>query len=319
FPGSFQVGSYIFAGPLTIQGALDMNSNRITNLAAPVDDNDAATKAYVDAAGGALAPPTGLVKKINGLAYKGEFLPTPDNDGSYIVLPAGSTGTLYRYNTAGGIVWSVVRTDIGANVDSWTGVFWLDTDDSAIWVWAYDYTTAPDTYYLAKIALADGTVTNIGTCQPGDSRFGNSRTSYYSERASMGFGDLTIRDGDYKIVLNTTDGSIVSAVAQVTQNGAAISPGSNYETADGAIYISSFATGNAANDPYAIITRGGSTRLIMLDASSPRITSSWTTPWDGYVAMSSSSSGNVYGPRFYSRTDFDDWLKRLADNLGLPE
>ncbi len=53
FPGSFQVGSYIFAGPLTLQGTLDLSNNKITNLAAPVGDNDAVTKAYVDAGAGA--------------------------------------------------------------------------------------------------------------------------------------------------------------------------------------------------------------------------------------------------------------------------
>ena len=32
----------------TMTGSLDMGSNKITNLSAPVDDTDAATKKYVD-------------------------------------------------------------------------------------------------------------------------------------------------------------------------------------------------------------------------------------------------------------------------------
>jgi hypothetical protein len=41
-----------YTGNVSINGVLDMQSNKITNLLTPVNGTDAATKAYVDAAGG---------------------------------------------------------------------------------------------------------------------------------------------------------------------------------------------------------------------------------------------------------------------------
>lgn len=51
-PGSFQVGNYIFPGLISFQSSINMSGNRITNVAMPTADSDAATKAYVDASGG---------------------------------------------------------------------------------------------------------------------------------------------------------------------------------------------------------------------------------------------------------------------------
>lgn len=247
-------------------------------------------------------PPTKLVKSLNNPGG----LPTPDNDGSYITI----TYTQFaKYNTAGNPIWSVAPTDINTNCDRFTGCAWLDTSDSAIWVWAYDSGTTPDTYYLAKIALSDGAITNIGTCQPGDGYFEYYFERYYNERASMGSGNLTIRDGDYKIVLSTTDGSIVSAATQVTQNGIAIDSYANYETADGSIYW----VGTADTGPTVKLKRGGLTKQIRLpdecywNGGYPRL-------WGGYVAIK-----NNYSPTFFNRTDFDNWLAELADFYGLPE
>jgi len=43
-------GDFIVTSNLTVKGAVDVSSNRITNVATPANDTDAATKAYVDAA-----------------------------------------------------------------------------------------------------------------------------------------------------------------------------------------------------------------------------------------------------------------------------
>lgn len=267
-----------------------------------------------------LAPPIALIKEINEQTQSGKALPTPDNDGSYILLP-NNTGSLQRYNAAGAQVWTVARTDIHAAIDYWTGVFWLDTTDSAIWVWCYNLGTTPDTYYLAKIALTDGAVTNVGTCQPGDGKFGNALNYYYFERAAMGSGNLVIRDGDQKITLDTSDGSIAVAAAQVTQNGRALDSTFNYETADSAIYTKVFPYWTlSTNVMIGYLQRGGLFKLIMLPLNSPCGSVSTTYPilWGGYIAIVTLSGGLVYNARFFNRTDFDAWLVKIADYYGLP-
>ena len=42
-------GNLTITGTLTVGGIIDMNNNKITNVATPVADTDAANKAYVDA------------------------------------------------------------------------------------------------------------------------------------------------------------------------------------------------------------------------------------------------------------------------------
>lgn len=265
-----------------------------------------------------LDPPAPLVKEINDQTLYGRSLPTPDNDGSYIELPLDYNDPLKKYGVDGTLSWSVAITDINANADHWTGVFWLDTADSAIWVWPYDIDTTPDTYYLAKVALSDGTVTNVGTCQPGDGLFGAQFSTFYAERASMGSGDLTIRDGDQKIVLSTTDGSIVTAASQVTQNGRAISAAVGYETADATIYVATIAS-SGNNFVIMKLQRGGHYRQVSLPATAPGgVTNCYPILWNDYVAIANMGTNQVYNARFFNRDEFDDWLKRIADYYGFP-
>lgn len=263
-----------------------------------------------------LQPPTLLVKKINGIFSYGRDFPHPDDDGKYIRLPADTTGNLELLNADNTQEWAVAVTDINADCDHWTGVFWLDTANSKIWVWAYDTGTEPDLYYLATVALADGTVVNVGTCEPGDGLFSNTYQYYYS---SMGTGVLTIRDGDYKIILDTSDGSIDTAAAQVTQNGGAISPYMSYETEDGAIYVGVFSFVTASNICITTIMRGGVYRNVHIPLGSPLgINNAYAKLWGDYVAMANIATYACYNARFFSRSDFDDWLVRIADFYGLP-
>lgn len=269
-----------------------------------------------------LAPPQPLVKQINCQNYYGRAVPTPDNDGSYIQLPASidSASTLERFNAADAQVWAVAGTDIDASCNYWTGCFWLDTTDSAIWVWCYAVGTTPDTYYLAKVALSDGAITNIGSCQPGDGLFAYSFNQYYVYRASMGSGDLTIRDGDYRISLSTSTGAITVAAAQVSQNGVAIHSSSGYETADGDIFVSDFATTSSSSSLISgSIARGGMRRMVALPTQSPGGNAApYVFLWDGYVASATTGSGVVRNARFFNRGEFDQWLTKIADYYGLP-
>ena len=250
------------------------------------------------------AMPTALVKKCNG-----PMLPTPTEDGTSIKFDAYN---VYRYAMDGTSVWHIYKTDIDATCDYFTGAFWLDAVDSALWIWAYDTGASPNTYYLAKIALSTGVVTNVGTCQPGDGLFSLTTAYYYCERVSMGSGNLTIRDGDYKIVLSTIDGSIVTAATQVTQNSIAISGYTNYETDDGSIYVTYTISGT---EPSVKIMRGGSWKKITLPNEFKTFNYYFPYLWNGYVALIYDTSSM---PIFFSRVDFDAWLVDLCDYYGLP-
>ena len=270
------------------------------------------------------ANPTPLVKEINADASLGRYLPTPTNDGSYIRLPTDETGNLELYNAANAQVWVKAHTDIHADAEYWTGVFWIDTTDEKIWVWVYDEGTEPDTYYLATVALSDGTVASIGSCEPGNGLYGKIFTSYYAERAAMGSGNLVIRDGDNQITLDTSDGSIAVATAQITQNGAAINASADYETEDGLIYVT--AGPQVVVDPaasgqysYMYLQRGGSYRNVYIPMNSPGGAGVYPILWGGYVAICSSAAGKVYNARFFERAAFDAWLKNLCDYYGFPE
>jgi len=270
------------------------------------------------------ANPTPLVKEINADASLGRYLPTPTNDGSYIRLPTDETGNLELYNAANAQVWVKAHTDIHADAEYWTGVFWIDTTDEKIWVWVYDEGTEPDTYYLATVALSDGTVASIGSCEPGNGLYGKIFTSYYAERAAMGSGNLVIRDGDNQITLDTSDGSIAVATAQITQNGAAISGAADYETEDGLIYVitgpvlSVFPISSGQNS-YMQLQRGGSIRYVYIPMNSPGGVGGYPILWGGYVAICSASTDQAYNARFFERAAFDTWLKNLCDYYGLPE
>jgi len=67
-----------FLGDLSINGILDMNSNRITNISMPVANSDVATKGYVDAAIG------------GGVCY---------TNYGYSTCHPGFTAVLIRYST----------------------------------------------------------------------------------------------------------------------------------------------------------------------------------------------------------------------------
>jgi len=263
-----------------------------------------------------LKPPDALQKDSNAANNYGKDLPSPDADGTTLQFPTNSTSTLNKMTVNNVADWTVTLANVNANCDTWSGAFWLDTTDSAIWVWPFDTTTSPDTYYLASVALATGVVTNVGTCQPGDGYFSAAFQNYYVERAAMGSGDLTIRDGEYKIIIDTSDGSISTAAAQVTQNGRTMPTDLGYETADGLIYISgSYPVSNTIE-----IHRGGATRLCSIPDGSPYgVTAPYFVLWNGYVALANTSTNAVYNGRYFSRVKFDAWLVKIADYYGLPD
>jgi len=124
---------------LDVNGAINVNSNKITNVADPENNNDAANKAYVDATGGGIESETdpiytgsqaanitaGDITNLGNLSG----VNTGDQDGSetkvtagtnVTVTGSGTTGSPYVINATGGSTFA-----IGDNYQGGI-IFWLD-------------------------------------------------------------------------------------------------------------------------------------------------------------------------------------------------
>jgi hypothetical protein len=261
------------------------------------------------------ARPQPLAKKINASSY-GLYLPSLADNGTYVSMPSVASGSIALKNTAGATVWTVAPSAINAACGNYTGMCWLDVVDQALWVWAIADSTTPDTYYLARINMATGAVTNVGTCQPGDGLF-QGLTSCHTERAAMGAGNFTIWDGDYTIVISSTTGAIVTAATQITQSGQSVDPWSMYHTADDSIVVTYLSPATATSKGSITLQRGGTYGTVFLNPGYE--IGAAPIPWAGYVALGGFfKAAPVYGPRFFTRTEFDLWLRAIADYLGLP-
>lgn len=257
--------------------------------------------------------PTPLAKTIAALPLQNQ-LPSAAGDGSYIVLPPTTSGDISLYDKEGVVVWTKAITDVNAGCDLWSAIH-LDPTNNRLYVWAYDTGTEPDTYYLAYMALADGAVTNLGTCQPGD---GLLQQCTYVSRDTPGAGDFYFRDGDYGITISSADGSIVTAAAKITQNSCVVQQSTGYQTADGSILVASVTAAVTSTGGLITLQRGGAYGRASLPvehgiAFMPLL-------WGDYVACAGfGSTSTMYAPQYFSRVDFDAWLVSIAtDVLGLP-
>lgn len=266
--------------------------------------------------GSYIEPPAHLAKNVNSALDTA--MPTPENDGGFIAAPISGTQKYTKYNAAGAILWEVGHLDINAACNTFTGCRWLDTVDGALWVWAYDTATAPDTYYLGKIDLSTGAVTQIGACQPGDGKFSGSMTTYHSTRSSMGSGNFTVRDGEQEIVISSVDGSIISGPTVITQNGNSLGSSCSYQTADGTTYLYAGPVQDANGVVLIGLWRGGFGQKYNIPENSPAMTTVSTFfLWGDCVVLL--GSGVRKNGTFYERSVLDSWLKEIADYYGMPE
>ncbi len=278
---------------------------------------------------GNVKPPQ-TVSKIDA-SGAANALPTPDNDGSYIVLPASSTGVLARYTGLAAPVWTVARTDIDVGAEYWTPFVWLDTVDACLYVMTLD--NGSNTWTLAKIALSDGGVTVIGTAT---APAGFMVYGYFDSlstrvvRAAAGSGDFTVDYAGYRITLSSGSGAILSGPTQITQAGVSVKK-LVYASADGNVLINMAPTRFASTAPSTISTdvqRGGSVGRYSLDGTNhignlqnytgPTSFIVWGDCVAGYSSFLSGSDSRWYGARFFDRTDFDRWINDIAELLGLP-
>lgn len=122
-------GTYINRTTGQLLGNLDANNYKVTNLATPTSNNDAATKVYVDAVAGSAAAAAAAQAATEAVydSFDDRYLgskasaPTLDNDGNALI-----TGALYWNSTTN-------------NMYAWTGSAWGSISSTAD-IFRYRYT-----------------------------------------------------------------------------------------------------------------------------------------------------------------------------------
>ena len=258
---------------------------------------------------------------INVNASKNHW-PTSDGDGSYIDYSA--VNTVKRYSRDGTLIWSVGPTDIHADADNMeSGTTYYDSTDDLIWVTAVDVATTPDTRYLATIDPADGTVTNIGSCQSDlFPAAGSHNYELHMERIGDGSGDfeLLAANVDQYLRVSSTDGSLVEESDDVRMNGVPLNYGDIcYVSADGLIFLCSI--GISGTDVTVTLMRGGSymSKLISYNGPLAQYGSFRYKLFGKDIVMPVHATTTApFCMGSLSRTVFDAWLKELADDGAMP-
>lgn len=136
-------------------------------------------------------------------------------DGDYFVFPqlVGVQPLEYRDANAS-LVWSILPTDINAACSHFS-TFMLDSVDNLLWVVGLDNKANAD-LYLANINAA-GTLTVVGstttTMNINSGRWigvTSSRSAPSLSRNTQGVGNFTFRTTAREIVLDSSDGSLIS-------------------------------------------------------------------------------------------------------------
>lgn len=142
-------------------------------------------------------------------------------NGDNIVLPTtiSGGGNILYVNNAGTTVWTKASTDINAACDAWC-TFNMDAVDAVLWVVAI--ATSTNKFYLATInsagtivvkgnATATATLTAAGYGWVGGSSAATRGGNMW--RTTPGAGNFTLRLSAIDVVLNYTNGAIVSESA----------------------------------------------------------------------------------------------------------
>lgn len=226
--------------PNTMEADLDLNSNKITNLAAPTDGADAATKNYADAVGGTIS-----AVDLGVAATDGNFLV---GDGSEWVPESGSTARtslgLGSMATQAASSVTITGGDIAgitdlAVADGGTGSSTASAARTALsaaaqsqtemWAWLFettsdqDYLVIPNILYAVTIdsittITASGTVTVTGKINT-TALGGSANTADTSEETQAHASANTMSIGDDFVLTMASSSSVdrLSVMVAVTR------------------------------------------------------------------------------------------------------
>lgn len=262
-------------------------------------------------------------------------------DGDCIVPPvvAGAAAPLAYHNSAGGLVWSKVPTNINAACDNW-GAFYMDSVDNLLWVTAID--DALSRNYLATIDAA-GTVVVKGFFSGGTSLasgwYGNTAGGAKSGpsmwRTTQGTGNLYVTANGALIEIDSATGALVASTPgpnavgwfqtsdEVALSVGAVGAGDAAASINSAIAVQMYTPGTtAANGPRRV--RIYAPLHVGLPAFGPN---AGVAPfaeifailhWRGeLVFLMPSSVASTVGPAIFDRGDFTASADQLVLNYRM--
>jgi hypothetical protein len=257
---------------------------------------------------------------LTGNSHDFPLLSTTDT----LRMPTSGTSSFARNPKSGATIWTVTHTNINAAADGWCPAEFLDTIDNALWVFALDSGTSPPTTYVAKIALANGAITNVGSFQ--STRIGQVGCV---RRATMGSGNLLLyvnstgNGAIYKLEISTTDGSLVSETAINASIGAT----HYYMASDESFVVTAVQTNSEAlGHGYMGCYRTSDMFLVQIPLQHHQVGLAYLstggfcvpTAWNGHIVMGNGRSAGrvIVGKRLIDQASFETWVKLQMRKIG---
>ena len=278
---------------------------------------------------------TGSVENLTG----SNDLPstTFNSDGKYWDLPLETnTADIVLRNSSGVPVHTTADTDVNTETSntmvSWAGNYWLDSSDTALWFITMNSSTVGDLMKLPEAGVLSHigtfTLTTALTTVSWNANF-HSQYCGLMERAAHGSGNFTVNIGGYTFTLSSADGSVVSQNTPIASDESYLMADvSNYAslldytTEDGTLscggIFSSVTDDSYISALYNATTGMGATYLDITRISSTASKCNPTLWLDKIILASTSVSYARYSSIiYYTRAEFDNWLKGVAKHYGI--
>lgn len=238
-----------------------------------------------------------------------------------VELPSTITSS-YVGRLGASTIWSVAPGDLDASVDGYICIYsnWYDSINDRLYVFGVDSGTAPDTFFTAFITLETGAVTSVGSTQLSADAESHTFTNRGAvSRTAIDSGSFTLNFLDRRIVISDIDGSEISNVAIVPRTTEGLPLPGNYATLDGTMFLSRI---GGINDLILLVRNnlGYSVAIPhnLLMGETTRVEPA-AMGWGDKVKIFNKEAFpiNIPVPRTFLRADFDAWLQKVADYIGL--
>ena len=224
-------------------------------------------------------------------------------------------------------VWTVDSADLDGTADgflSLASALWYDDINDRLYMFGINIGATPDAIHTGYITLETGATTDIGDTSgiTGDVDDHTAISSWAVSRTSIDSGDFTLKHADRTLVIDESNGSLVSDTTESNISSRANTNIGSYTTLDGTVICKGITQVSSGGAGYVIIARGGQQAFVPIPASDTitNSTASVATPlnWGDKVKFRSPTTGNSSAIlRTFDRVEFDAWLQLVADYGGL--